>query len=66
VVDSGGTNLIVDGSGSAIVITTQPVLAGGANSTSTGYSAQRTARVVGQPLIADNGVIYPIDNLLLQ
>ena len=65
--DARGSTLMVDGSsGTGITVTTQPALAGGTNSTGTGFSTPRVAMVIGQPIIADNGVIYPVDNVLVQ
>jgi len=65
--DANGTKLVVDGtSGGQITVATQPSLVGGTNSTGTGMNAPRVATVIGQPIIADNGVIYPINNVLLQ
>jgi uncharacterized surface protein with fasciclin (FAS1) repeats len=67
IADASGTTLVVDGSAAgAITVQTQPSVAFGTNSTGTGFNAQRVATVIGQPIMADNGVIYPIDNVLLQ
>jgi uncharacterized surface protein with fasciclin (FAS1) repeats len=65
IVDEAGTSLIVDGTQSGILtITTVPANVGGPNIG--GVTTPRTANVVGQEIVADNGVIYPIDNVLIQ
>jgi uncharacterized surface protein with fasciclin (FAS1) repeats len=65
VVDEAGTQLQLDGrQPGQLTIMTVPVGAGGPNVT--GLATSRTAHVVAPPIQADNGVIYPIDNVLMQ
>ena len=63
--DEAGTTLIVDGTQSGrIMITTVPANVGGPNVA--GATTPREAQVTGQVIAADNGLIYPIDNVLIQ
>lgn len=65
VTDEAGTKLTVDGTQpGTIVISTVPYGAGGPGVG--GLTTERSAMVVGQPILADNGVIFPIDNVLIQ
>jgi uncharacterized surface protein with fasciclin (FAS1) repeats len=65
VVDEAGTQLQIDGrQPGQLTIVTVPVGAGGPNIA--GLATSRTAHVVAPPIQADNGLIYPIDNVLLQ
>ncbi len=65
VVDEAGTQLQVDGTQAGqLTVFTVPVGAGGPKVT--GLATGRTAHVIAPPIPADNGLIYPIDNVLLQ
>lgn len=65
VTDLACTELIVDGTASGrILVTTVPVNVGGP--AIAGVTSPREAQIVGEPITADNGVIYPIDNVLVQ
>jgi uncharacterized surface protein with fasciclin (FAS1) repeats len=65
VIDQAGTSLIIDGTQAGMItITTVPHGAGGPDTG--GLTTTRRAAVSGTALVADNGVIYPIDNVLAE
>lgn len=60
-----GTYLIVDGTqNGGIAVTTVTVNVGGPNIA--GVTTPRTARALSPAIGASNGIIYPVDNVLLQ
>ncbi len=65
VTNEAGTRLVLDGTVSGrITVTSVPINVGGPNIA--GVTTPREAQVVGEPIAADNGLIYPIDNVLIQ
>lgn len=65
VTDEAATQLQIDGTVQGqLAVVTVPIPAGGPHIF--GLATSRVAHVIGPPIAADNGVIYPIDNVLIQ